>query len=369
MKYKDSSGFWKEIDMPVSTIIHTVEPEGGTATLPEEALIISGYCNYAFANGHWDWFIDLYGDEITTQDIDNAEFMFSKSTVKSIPFELNFKPTTSYHHMGYSFSDCFNLEEVPKLNNLIVYSLNNMFNNCWNLKEIPDDLTETWDWSYSASKTSTSSGSFGYMFSSCRKLRYLPIEIFGYGNPYLTSSNCLYYYMCNDCFSLDELVNIPVPNKGDKNANNNFVNFITDCHRLKRLKFALDNGQPYIVNWALQTIDCSTLGYFKYASDAQTYTDFKNDTRVKDDASYQALKDDPNWYTLDVAYSRYNHDSAVATINSLPDTSAYLASAGGTNTIKFKGAAGSATDGGAINTLTDAEIAVAASRGWTVTLS
>lgn len=66
--------------------------------------------------------------------------------------------------------------------------------------------------------------------------------------------------------------------------------------------------------------------------------------------------------------SVYNHDSAVETINSLPDTSAYLASAGGTNTIKFKGASGSATAGGAINTLTEAEIAVATAKGWTVTL-
>jgi hypothetical protein len=45
-----------------------------------------------------------------------------------------------------------------------------------------------------------------------------------------------------------------------------------------------------------------------------------------------------------------------------------LATAGGTNTIKFKGIAGSKTDGGAINTLTEEEIAVAAAKGWTVTL-
>ena len=37
-------------------------------------------------------------------------------------------------------------------------------------------------------------------------------------------------------------------------------------------------------------------------------------------------------------------------------------------TIKFRGEAGSATDGGAINTLTEEEIAVATAKGWTVTL-
>jgi len=45
----------------------------------------------------------------------------------------------------------------------------------------------------------------------------------------------------------------------------------------------------------------------------------------------------------------------------LPDTSAY-----GTNTIKFRGAAGALTDGGAINTMTAEEIAVATAKGWTV---
>ena len=80
------------------------------------------------------------------------------------------------------------------------------------------------------------------------------------------------------------------------------------------------------------------------------------------------MKNNPDWFTCNFAYSRYNHDSAVETINSLPDTSAYIAANGGTNTIKFKGVAGSATDGGAINTLTEAEIAVAAAKGWTVSL-
>ena len=93
-----------------------------------------------------------------------------------------------------------------------------------------------------------------------------------------------------------------------------------------------------------------------------------NDKRVNSQEDYERLKNDPDWFTGLVAYSRYNHNSAVETINSLPDTSAYIAANGGTNTIKFKGNAGSATDEGAINTLTEEEIAVAAAKGWTVSL-
>ena len=114
----------------------------------------------------------------------------------------------------------------------------------------------------------------------------------------------------------------------------------------------------------------TNVGYAPHISTIADYNSgITSDKEVTDDATYQALKNDPDWYTLDYNYSRYNHDSAVATINSLPDTSAYLATAGGTNTIKFKGDAGSLTDGGTINTLTDAEIAVAAAKGWTVTLA
>ena len=65
-------------------------------------------------------------------------------------------------------------------------------------------------------------------------------------------------------------------------------------------------------------------------------------------------------------YSRFNHASAVKLINSLPDTSAYLATAGGTNTIKFKKYCGTLTDEGGVEALTDEEIAIAASKGWTI---
>lgn len=84
------------------------------------------------------------------------------------------------------------------------------------------------------------------------------------------------------------------------------------------------------------------------------------------------MKNDPDNYVAGYDgenphyYSRYDKASAIRTINSLPDTSAYLASAGGTNTIKFKGEAGLKTDNGAINTMTADEIAVATAKGWTV---
>ena len=165
--------------------------------------------------------------------------------------------------------------------------------------------------------------------------------------------------MCSGCYVLDEITNLAV-NATLTYTSNVFESTVHMCYRLKN--FTFEAGKT--VDWKNQTIDLTRVGY-GLNDDYALSADISTSKKVYDDATYQALKDDPDWYAFSVAYSRYNHDSAVATINSLPDTSAYLAANGGTNTIKFKGAAGSATDGGAINTLTEEEIAVATAKGWT----
>ena len=131
-----------------------------------------------------------------------------------------------------------------------------------------------------------------------------------------------------------------------------------------------NNSLPYSCNWKNQVINLSYIGYSSGIDQICNYNSgITQDKNVINNTTYQALKNDPDWFTCDYSYSRYNHDSAVRTINSLPDTSSYLATAGGTNTIKFNQLSGVNTDGGAINTLTDAEIAVATAKGWTVTFA
>lgn len=193
-------------------------------------------------------------------------------------------------------------------------------------------------------------------------------NLWSISSSYVNSQN---YRTFAYCYALDEVRGFRISSA--TYTSNSFANLVSSCSRLKNMIFAVqDDGTPYVVQWKSQTLDLSSfVGYFNtgYKNNILNYNSgITADKEVTDDATYQALKDDPDWFTADVAYSRYNHDSAVATINSLPDTSAYLATAGGTNTIKFKGAAGSATDGGAINTLTEEEIAIATSRGWTVSL-
>ena len=339
-------------------------------------LTISGNGGYRFANGGWDWFIDKYGNRITTENILYAQHMFEYSNVSNIPFELNFSQTGN-RSLEYMFSNCSNITSIPKINNCKPNSMQYFFNYCSCLRYLPDDIATWFDWSYMDSLTSSWSGSRSNLFLGCFSLRSVPMNFLAHGNPVATYSYSIYYYGFQYCYVLDELVNLPVPHYNANWTSNSFSSSFNYCSRLKNLTFALnpETNAPYVVRWKSQIIDLSSyVGYSGgSSSDIVSYNSgITKDKMVRDPGfsthTYEELKNDPDWFAIDVQWSRYNHDSAVATINSLPDTSAYLATAGGTNTIRFEGASGSSTDGGAINTLTAEEIAVATAKGWTVSL-
>ena len=350
---------------------------GGECTeahIPESAFVLTGNCQYRFSYNGWNWFIENYGDRITTEEIqNNLNNMFYESTnLINIPFEMNPIKNTLYgSNLSNMFYNCYNLISLPKINNCLVAGTDSMFFGCYRLREIPSYFYDTWDWSFRNNLTSAYNANSSRMFYSCHSLRSLSIEMLKHQNSYANNSNSLYCNGFSSCYVLDEIVDLPCPYINSTWTSNAFSNTFNACGRLKNMTFALqEDGTPYIMKWKSQAIDLSNC--VGYSSNDSTVLDYNSgitsDKQVTDNTTYQALKDDPDWFTTDIAYSRYNHDSAVATINSLPDTSAYLAEKGGTNTIKFKGASGSATDGGAINTLTEEEIAVATAKGWTVTL-
>ena len=342
---------------------------GGGANIPDEAFVISGDCSYLTYHGLWDKFIIAYANKWSTSDITTTQHMFDGSTLETIPFELNFKSITN-NNVQYLFSNCSNLTELPKLNNFRVFNVGYMFFNCERLRTIPEDYADMWSWDYLNTQTATYVGVQTNMFNGCASLRSIPMNIIKSGNPRAQYSLAYFMQGFKNCYVLDELNNLPIPYTKATWTSNAFSQSFQSCFRLKNITFALLDGQPYVVKWKSQVIDLSP--YIGYSDDIASILNYNSgitaDKEVKDDATYQALKNDADWFATNIAYSRYNHDSAVATINTLPDTSAYLTSAGGTNTIKFKGESGSATDGGAINTLTEAEIAVATAKGWTVSL-
>ena len=343
-----------------SPITVDVIPEGVPT---DEELTISGDCSYRFSNNGWNWFLEKYKDRLIFNNITDASNMFEmSSSIKSIDFDIIFDDSQSYISARNMFANCGNLENIRKIVNLKAREMARMFDGCQRLRYLPQFENFSFiDYDY---------GDLSNFFYNCRGLRSIPEEFLkklstSKGNQTFYS---LGYGSFAYCFSLDEIKGINIRRS---NINSNlFSNTFDYCTRVKNIIFAKeDNGSPYTATWKKQYINLSVyIGYAYDDSNILLYNSgITSDKKVIDDTTYQALKNDPDWFTLKSEYSRYNHDSAVATINSLPDTSAYLATAGGTNTIKFKGDAGSATDGGAINTLTEEEIAVATAKGWTIT--
>lgn len=345
-------------------------PQDGAPTAEE--LTFSGSLSSIFSYENWNWFIDKYGSQITFENVSSAQNMFSSNTTIE---DLNMFtiPFTNNANIQSIFNGCKNLKKLPKVSGAIDRYIYNFFGSCYNLTsdEINNFLT-----SLTVYPASTSS-SYTSIFSSCYSVRdlYDSLEWLHTNiNTYTGTSTSFVNYNSwfSNCNTLDTIENMPVLYSGTApRTSNTFSSTFQYCKRVKDIIFKDNNGVPYEVQWKSQTIDLSYPLQVGWGSGNYSFLNYNSgitaDKEVKDDATYQALKDDPDWFTANSNYSRYNHDSAVNTINSLPDTSAYLATAGGTNTIKFTGAQGSLTDGGAINTLTEEEIAVATAKGWTCT--
>lgn len=335
--------------------------ETGGGGIEVEPIVFTGNCASKCTGMLAGKYIDLHGDTITTDNITNCKGMFSACGAKNIPFELNLNTTSAE-----SLFENAEITSVPVINFLTSYFTvtQKMFSGCKYLKSIPDDFAESIPWGTPTASTGRQS-----TLNGCSSLRYVSPKFLKdlCSGPQTSATYSPYYYLATGTSVLDELKGIGV---GTGTITSNVVGgILSGGYRLKSLTFDVnEDGTAKTANWKSQTINLTVTGSTTNASYVTNYG-ITEDKLVSDDASYQALKNDPDWFTTNVKYSRYNHDSAVETINSLPDTSAYLATSGGTNTIKFKGEAGSATDGGAINTLTEEEIAVAAAKGWTVTLS
>lgn len=357
-----------------------------TPTLTAEDLVITGDCGYRFANNGWNAFIEKFGDKITTKDITNAQFMFNYCTeLENIPFQINVGDSTT--SLTAAFTMCQKLTSIPNIRGTIEWntgtSLADSLRDCYNIRDFENIFTSEMLEEFSTVKvTSAFSCPKHLNFDNCRSMRNVPSWWYNFRlneestiYPYTGSSYCLYCNAFQNCYALDEITNIPVWRCQAAQTSNMFSRSFSDCVRVKNVTFETnEDGTPIVTQWKAQVIDLSSyVGYCGNSSHVLNYNSgITADKAVTDAESYQRLKDDPDWYayelsmTQGIEYSRYNHDSAVETINSLPDTSAYLATAGGTNTIKFKGIAGLLTDGGAINTLTDDEKDVAALKGWTV---
>lgn len=305
---------------------------------------------------------------------DNNINVRSKTDLSYLNFDMSRVSIVYFgpNGLGRMFMNQYDLTALPTFDwsktnkitpNASYISLNGIFQNCEKLRNIPNNFfldipINRKDFLFRIASQ---------MFEGCKSLRNIPNLSMINDQNWNNGSSVFYVKAFNKCYVVDEITNIPVNTTHTWVEGNQFNMTFASCMRAKEITFATWNGTPYNVYWKNQTIDLTNVGQ---AAGFETYmTDYNSgitaDKAVSDYGSYETLKNDPDWFASNISFSRYNHTSAVNTINSLPNCS----SPDGTNIIKFSGQHGSLTDGGAINTLTAEEIAVATAKGWTVSFA
>lgn len=287
----------------------------------------------------------------------NASYLSNITYLQSPILRIGFYNTTERRNLSefLQFCSAENIIIEAKEPNWSYSRLGSAFAYCEQCKTI--DLT-----GFSGITPSTTNCYTSLMFANCVNLR----EIIGLSSIQFSSTASAYdtIYVAGfaQCISLDAIENVPVYNVGSasSSASGVFQDPFNLCCHVNKITFNQNNGVPYSANWTNSTLWLNNaIGYYPIAQ--PVVVRLPAEKEVTDATSYNLLKNDPDWWTYNVNYSRYNHDSAVETINSLPDCSQY-----GQMTIVFNGASGTYTDGGPISALTAAEIAVATAKGWTV---
>lgn len=362
-----------------------VEAIDGMMALPESALTLTGSQESAFANNCWNWFIETYGSQIKTENITQTKQMFySASLLTDIPFDLNIKIFNNKTLVNEkTFASCSKLKRYPNIYLSASKPTTALLDQCYNVEpnifldenviligvqydamdNWPHAVEPTWlfnkiDWDKGRQETTIFGSPFPIKWTNCYYIKTIPSMPLFYNDATSSYYNHWYYFNLSNCYNLQT---ITLPRPGSVILSSTPSGFTTSgLYSLKHFVFDTQpSGAPFTAKWNKITLSLVQAGW-----SSSVYTHYYNpDKQVSDEITYALLKNDDEYWTWDQAYACYNHDSAVETINSLPDCSAY-----GTNTIKFQGKSGSKTDGGAINTLTAEEIAVATAKGWTVSL-
>ena len=266
---------------------------------------------------------------LNTSNVTSMNTMFYKCTsLKTIP-PLN---TINVSNMNRMFNSCSSLEIIPLLNTSNVTAMEYMFYDCTSLKTIP--LLDT-----------SNVTSMEYMFSYCSKLETIPLlktsnvtameYMFGYCSklktiPLLDTSNVTdMNYMFYNCNSLET---IPLLNTSNVN---NMSNMFCGCSSLQSLPL-LDVGKVTNMSNIFAYSNITTL------TDLGGFKDLKIDW--KDNYGLRLL---PN----------LTYQSIINVINNLYD---FRANGDETTTRTLK------INSKTYALLSDEDIALASSKGWTI---
>ena len=376
-------------------------------TIPPSAYELTGDCSYRFTNNSFNWYIDQCNNKIITKDITNIDYMFKNSRgLDTILFDLHMTIPYSYNSATTIGADCFDntyvaddtislkrapniylkkaqyssspkaviagdtlLQELMSVNpqekkifieddTLSFFPGAEAFIGYRGVEE-PHWLIDIIDFELMNTITGVSDNMCPTNLKYCDNLETIPSFPRFYNMNTSKYDTHWYDMKFTNCYKLQSIV---LPRPGPAELTSNMLDIFSGVPSMKSVKFDVqDNGSPYTARWKSQSINMVSVGYQYIPELQETVSYLDEQYRIKTADDYERLKNNPKAWTNKEEYILYNHDKALETINTLPDTSAY-----GTNTIKFQGNAGSATDEGAINTLTAEEIAVAAAKGWTV---
>ena len=348
----------------MAAAITAISGGGSRGYVPTDAdLKLTGNCGDLFNSGKLKWIIDNYGNRITTQKISSTKGMFIQYIGDNIPFIINSDYELNCQRMFYLAGIKGTLPKIVMTKTTdYISDIGSMFYG-YIYDNIPDDY-----FSSMASATIYKYVSMSGVFQGAKYITKIPSSWLTFTSKYPKTDAYAnpYNVAFKNCYSLKKLNNLHTFSSFVI-KDNFFRETFNGTYSLNSVTFApLPEGTEYR-QWKSQVISLNN--YVGYGIGSNMIDIFDRNKRVENDSTYAALKNTDDWWSSDINYSRYNHDSAVETINSLPNTKPYLDANGGTNTIIFKGNAGAKTDGGAINTLTDAEIAVATAKGWTVSFT
>lgn len=395
----------------MANAIAAIEAGGGGGYEPTDAELTFNYIGYGddsspFTRGNSVWILNTYKDRITFTETSGMSVLFPYFTAEKFEANIKLDSKTTYGPLMAIFKESDKLKEITgsivstSSSYLNVIGIQQMFYNCKNLRVINDNFIDTTKFKWENMSVSGKRHCTFYAFHSCYSLREVPKFFYD-----LMAANAdggriqtcrqyptyVYSGIFKDCYALNKIDGLFVTEQttdGSAITVNLYDTAFDNCHNLSKLTFQTNaDGTPMTARWTNQVIDLTkyvgyTLGgnLYNYNSGITVNNQIPNTTS---DMFLKYLWLNPNMdaeklnnrHSIEADSAKYGRTEAVETINSLPDTSA----AGGNNTIKFKGAQGKYTDwmrartndstyDSSISTLTDAEIAVAAAKGWTVSL-
>lgn len=342
----------------MATAISSIETGGGGGELTEEDLTFTGDLRYFNYYGRMGKLIKKCGSKMKFNSVDDLSYAFYGND----PLNSDFSNWTINLYRG-SLSSCFSNQSYitgfPKFQGTVT-DLNNLFRSSETLELIPDDLFSTGTEFICKLANDNYSG----IFQACHALKKLPLW---FKNMTFTvnkdtnydSYSSVYYMTFNHCYNLKELT-LPIFPAPAKLRDNCFGSTFEDVKSMRKFTFAPPPTGNEAVLWTHQTINLAhwLSGY---------NPSFSGPKAIYNDETYNLYKNDPDARAQSLEYSFYNHDAALETIRSLPYAQyPDIPHDQLQNVIKFYGKSGEKTDGGAINTLTTTEIAIATNKGWTV---